>query len=435
MNYAGGSAKADHLCVLVHGLGGKPAHVKNIARSLRAKYPPEQIYLLFAKENRGSLSYDGIERGGERVCFEIEEELKAIENRGGKIKKLSMVGYSLGGLVLRYAIGLLFARGTLDKIECMNFATFATPHLGVRSPTKGCFDHVWNVLGARTLSITGQQLFIIDMFRDTGRPLLAILADPESIFILGLQKFKRRSIYSNIINDIYAAYYTTSINSTDPYIDLNELKVNYIEGFQEVILDPDQPFTPGSKMKDRASFFSINNKSIVKGLKKAFFIMIWPIYFSIGIIAFLTNSAVQTIRSSCRIKVYERGKAGFAIEQYRMPIWPMVSYEVEHVSKGFCNAQKQEGIAALPVNRNRNTKMQLMTEGRRLLIPSERELPLAPHQFEMIDSLNSLKWRKYPVWIKKVSHTHAAIIVSTDKPSFSEGHVVVDHFAGREFII
>lgn len=93
--------------------------MKNIAKSLRAQYPPEELYLLLAKRNSGSFTYDGIERGGERVCAEIEEEMKAIEEQGGKIKKLSIVGYSLGGLVSRYAVGLLYAKGILDTVECM----------------------------------------------------------------------------------------------------------------------------------------------------------------------------------------------------------------------------------------------------------------------------------------------------------------------------
>jgi len=91
----------------------------NIAKSLRNQYPPDQLYILGAERNSGSFTYDGIELGGERLCLEIEEELEAIEKKGGKIKQFSVVGYSLGGLVARYAIGLLHAKGVLDELECM----------------------------------------------------------------------------------------------------------------------------------------------------------------------------------------------------------------------------------------------------------------------------------------------------------------------------
>ncbi len=91
----------------------------NVAKALRAKHPADRVHILVAERNAGSFTYDGIELGGERVCREIEEELQAVERKGGKIKKLSLVGYSLGGLVARYAIGLLYAKGILDELKCM----------------------------------------------------------------------------------------------------------------------------------------------------------------------------------------------------------------------------------------------------------------------------------------------------------------------------
>lgn len=91
----------------------------SVAKALRDQYSPEKLHILVAKRNSGSFTYDGIELGGERVCLEIEEELALIKSKGGDIKKISIVGYSLGGLVARYAIGLLFARGVLDNLECM----------------------------------------------------------------------------------------------------------------------------------------------------------------------------------------------------------------------------------------------------------------------------------------------------------------------------
>lgn len=92
--------------------------MKNVAKALRDQFPPNKLRILVAKRNSGSFTYDGIELGGERVCLEIEEELALIKSKGGNIKKISIAGYSLGGLVARYAIGLLHARGVLDDLEC-----------------------------------------------------------------------------------------------------------------------------------------------------------------------------------------------------------------------------------------------------------------------------------------------------------------------------
>jgi len=93
--------------------------MNQVAKAMREVYPAEKLHILVAKRNSGSFTYDGIELGGERVCLEIEEELDNIHKRGGKITKLSIAGYSLGGLVARYAVGLLYAKGVLDQIEPM----------------------------------------------------------------------------------------------------------------------------------------------------------------------------------------------------------------------------------------------------------------------------------------------------------------------------
>jgi len=93
--------------------------MESIAKGLRKQFSEDKVYILVTKRNSGYHTYDGIETGGERVCLEVEEEIEAIQARGGNITKLSVVGYSMGGLVARYALGLLYAKGTLDKFECM----------------------------------------------------------------------------------------------------------------------------------------------------------------------------------------------------------------------------------------------------------------------------------------------------------------------------
>lgn len=173
MDYSGGSIKADHLCVVVHGVGhtlatpylinvtcvtrryaftnkmrdrsltvirlrimqlwGNPNHMKTVAKTLRDAYSDDKLYILLAKRNSGSSTYDGIERGGERVCEEIQEEIKKIKANGGNITKLSVVGYSLGGLVSRYAVGLLHAKGVLDELRPMVRGIFALCLVGSAS--------------------------------------------------------------------------------------------------------------------------------------------------------------------------------------------------------------------------------------------------------------------------------------------------------------
>lgn len=438
MEYNGGSPRADHLCVLVHGLWGNPIHMRSVAKALRDAHSEDKLYLLVANRNSGSYTYDGIERGGERVCVEIEEELANVRSKGGKITKLSIVGYSLGGLVARYAVGLLEAKGVLDQLEPTNFTTFASPHLGVRTPLRGWHSHLWNILGARTLSMSGRQLFTIDDFRGTGRPLLAVLADPKSIFMSGLARFKRRTLYANVIHDRSAVYYTTCIAKTNPYADLSKVNVNYVPGYEDVVLDPANPVVPRAPKADRATWAELKDtgRTYVKNAPLVAFLVV---FIPIAVLGYLLNSVVQTFRSSRRIQLHESGRAGIAVESYRMPVMQELQQTVEDAYENMNSAHRQEYLAS-----SDDEDDDALTESERKTLALERRqshsqpwptLALAPEQFEMIKSLDELGWRKYPVWIHKVRHSHAAIIVRTEKPSFSEGHVVMKHWIEKEFLV
>ena len=51
------------------------------------------------------------------VCFEIEEEIEKLARAGQEITRISLVGYSLGGLVARFCVGLLDSKGFFEKIK------------------------------------------------------------------------------------------------------------------------------------------------------------------------------------------------------------------------------------------------------------------------------------------------------------------------------
>jgi alpha/beta superfamily hydrolase len=84
---------------------------------LRERFPEDKLEVLVPKSNAGSFTYDGIELGGERVASEVEARLEELKKDGHEIKKFSITGYSLGGLVARYAVGLLHHSGVFDKIK------------------------------------------------------------------------------------------------------------------------------------------------------------------------------------------------------------------------------------------------------------------------------------------------------------------------------
>jgi hypothetical protein len=292
---------------------------------------------------------------------------------------------------------------------------------------------------------------MIDNFRETGRPLLAVLADPNSIFIRVLKRFKRRSLYSNIVNDRSATFYTTSISKIDPFVDLNNVKLNYLEGYEDVILDWESPVSP--KEKVQLSFynhFTLRASSIVNNLP-LFIALIF--FIPIGTLAFLINAGIQTISSSRRIRLHESGLAGIDLSSYRMPFLTDIREAVEDVYGNLNNAQSQEYLPAdaddvESVQRGSSAHEESRIANGGTEKPSSSDvrlhgkshhveapvLALTPDQFAMIQTLNSAGWRKYPVHIHKVNHSHAAIIVRTDKASFSEGYVVLRHWLEEEFL-
>ena len=378
-----------------------------------------------------------------------------MEKNGTDIKKLSIVGYSLGGLVARYIIGLLYSKGWFERIRPVNFTTFASPHLGVRTPLLGVQYKVLNFLGSRTLSTSGRQLFTIDKFRGTNRPILSVLADPGSIFMLALAQFSHRVLYANIINDRSAPYYTTSISATDPYTDLDAVSVNYLSGYAPNVIDPADPVhlnPPDSESPFFARLVSNSQSLVTKVPLFALFSVVIPI----GAVVFLLNSGVQQVRSQKRIRLHEEGKAGIGLGSYRIPL--MVENARSAMEGAFENVNSRQGQQYLPgagsdeshdgrlfngQQRNRHAEKDIQFASR---TSSDLEcssstgngfptLALTAEQFEMVRALNEVGFRKYSVHIHRVRHSHAAIIVRNQKASFDEGKVVVRHWLDEEFEI
>ena len=175
------------------------------------------------------------------------------------------------------------------------------------------------------------------------------------------------------------------------------------------------------------------------------------LFIPLGIVAFFINSGVQSIRSSRRIKLHEKGLGGVSPELYRVPLITNMREAVEDVYENLNSAQHHEylvdgteeeeeaGDEASPpiLERAQAFKTQKAHPDRPEKLQSiDVDVPtlaLAPYQFKMINALDGVGWNKYPVHIHQVMHSHAAIIVRKDKPSFSEGYVVLKHWLDNEF--
>ncbi|KAB8556638.1 hypothetical protein FH972_025674 [Carpinus fangiana] len=433
-----------HLCVFVHGLWGSPGHLSFISGSLRDAHP--DLHLFSPKTNAGNLTYDGIEVGGERVTEEVEKELSELEAAGKKVTRMSVIGYSLGGLIARYVVGLLYSRGVFERgIEPVNFTTFATPHLGVRSPVIGWKNQLFNVFGARTLSASGTQLFATDTFRDTGRPLLAVLADPGSIFVRGLALFQKRSLYANIINDRSVTFYTAGLSRHDPFVNLDLVNLHPLDGFEGVILDPASPASP--KTDDFTALDSISSTARA-AVNAAPYALAMTVFLPIGITAYLVNSGWQSYASVQRVREHETKATAF--RQFPL-LLEDARRRAEHAVESLSAAAREEDYLPESVESASSLVSSVDTtseaaarndgEGKEAMVREKTEpahvapasdapwptLALTSEQFAMIDTLQPM-FERYPVHISKATHSHAAIIRRLNRESFSEGFIVARHW-------
>jgi triacylglycerol esterase/lipase EstA (alpha/beta hydrolase family) len=81
----------------------------------------------------------GIDVCGQRLAQEVQQLVSSTPS----LTTISFIGHSMGGLIARYAIGLLAdpATGTVAGLQPQSYISIATPHLGCSSnhPDEVCF--------------------------------------------------------------------------------------------------------------------------------------------------------------------------------------------------------------------------------------------------------------------------------------------------------
>ena len=201
----------DHLVVLSHGIMGTGEDLGYLASLLETS----GCTTLRSVSNEDRKSLDGVKAGGEKLASEI---LGCIA-KNGQLKRLSVVGNSLGGLYVRYALKILFddADGTVGGLQPHRFMSIATPHLGVRDWTfvddNGLqVPDILKVLVSKTMFSTGRDLFGITQDNAGDESLLFQMATDES-FLKPLRVFGARRLYANLKNDLVVPLGTAAFMS------------------------------------------------------------------------------------------------------------------------------------------------------------------------------------------------------------------------------
>lgn len=231
----GRQTKNKHLVVFIHGLWGSHKHMKAIRSVFNEKFGKidktdnelnniEETIFFVPKQNALFKTFDGIEIIGYRTLIELCHFIKKFhkQNRDSKITKISVVGYSLGGLVARFVIGKCFTecKDIFKDMKPFIFMTVASPHLGIQFYDKSRFNSwilnpIKKFLGSMFLGKSGRELFIIDS--GNRGPMLVRLCQNEYFYALSL--FQHRILMANVKNDRTVAFYTAFITDRDPFIE------------------------------------------------------------------------------------------------------------------------------------------------------------------------------------------------------------------------
>jgi len=420
-----------HLLVLIHGMWGNPAHIAELERIARETYSDAGsdgtvLHVLKAESIRENSTYDGVDWGGERIAKEVTDTVKDLECEGDHVIRFSVTGYSLGGLVARYMIGVLYHAGFFEKVTPVNFNTIATPHAGLpRYPS--FFSSLASVLGPRLLSRTGEQFYCTDKWSPKGRPLLVVMADPDRIFHQSLRKFQHIEIYANAVNDLSVPYVTAAIETSDPFLDqASGIQVELNEEYPCLIRDYTIPSTRPKVVSP--PIFSANwfrklapRPMLPPALQLRFpFNIVIYIFIPILIPLFISLAVFRLSRASkssrARIKQLEE-EAHSAGQEKLSDILAELEFEVEEAVVDFIDN---------PVSPSYQSKESS---------PAQQPI-LTPNHKKIVNYLNLLPIKKNLAYFPGIRNSHA-VIVSRDVERFEfhrEGEGLIRHWA-NSFIL
>ncbi|KAG0200582.1 hypothetical protein BGX28_006406 [Mortierella sp. GBA30] len=511
-----------HLVVLMNGLWGNKGHMKFIAQQFKERLG-DRILVYRAESNESSLTYDGVDICGHRLVQEIHEVIRVIEAGGDikewrgqknknkskdknkklgsqtsspsssspnsshynsknnsvdelsesnsesnidktkkKVTQLSYLGYSLGGLMGRFAMGLLEMEKFFDPveqggrgIEPVYFVTMATPHLGIRKPSESSWSKVFNYLSSTMLSRTGEQLQLIDDYID-GKPILLVMSEPEGVFVKALARFKRRALYCNIRNDRSVPFWTASFSDADPFSELESMEIQYNSGYSSLIesFEHQDLETVARLQKEREEFlkaasFSERTSQRLASIpwkRYAFFGILGPILIPAWIVFASTTISYQGMSSRRRTKdmikeneplnrIREQAST-VHVNRYRDDddegdvstyATKVSDKKITETEQQFQEEQEHPVISVISDGGEvESSEPETVISYSFPHLKTIQPLALLPVQVEISRNLNKLEWKKNIIHIEGMN-AHASIVVREKRFSNEGGVAAVQH--------
>jgi hypothetical protein len=183
---------ANHIIILQNGLNGHHLRMNPMAAPLREALCGTEYAVIVSDVNNLHLTWSGIQPCGERLRTFVKEQCRLHQHA----TKISFVGHSLGGLMIRHCIGLLQEENffgcdrSLQQMQAMMYVSVASPHLGVQD-----LGAIRQALARHVIRATGSELLL----EDEGK-LLLNMSLPDSKFMMGLKLFQLYA-YGNLVDD------------------------------------------------------------------------------------------------------------------------------------------------------------------------------------------------------------------------------------------
>ncbi len=137
-------------------------------------------------------------------------------------------------------------------------------------------------------------------------------------------------------------YYTTGIMKTDPYTDSVKSEGKLCRGLRGRHPRSRQSRRPRPPAEEEETL----REKIRKWIRRIPLIMALTVFIPIGVVAFLINSGVQTVRSARRVKEHEMALAGIDIKNYRVPLWVNgIREAVEDAYETINSSQRQDYLS------------------------------------------------------------------------------------------
>ncbi|KAJ8653534.1 hypothetical protein O0I10_010862 [Lichtheimia ornata] len=443
------------LIVLQHGLWGNKNHMRFIRKAIEeACDASDAIDILNVDINEGKYTYDGIDVCGERLAQKIRDRVDELDNnKDTQVEGVIMVGYSLGGLMLRYAIGVLGKSGFFDNIKPLLYVTFATPHLGVRREPKSTFLKFYNYITGHILSRTGEQLQLLDDYQD-GSPILSVLADPKREFHQYLSRFKQRRTYANVANDRTVPYWTAAMEITNHFEIMKDLDISVDSTYSSIItafdlLQHDEDKNDDSTMTattTRSVHPSKKRKRSKDGiLVKCLLVIFSPLLPVVALLAFLYIGS-QGLMSRLRVARLLAASSSKKTQQLIQSETIRRSSKSNHST--ILEEENQEILVDtldatnIPTNPSPAVNMHQETTKKRSslynVMPSERitkvvqPMALSAHQIQIQKHLDQLEWERVLVYIRGFN-AHASIVCRERRFVNDGGRAAIQHFVDTLF--